>query len=247
MHSSAHAQMALSIQRYMEKERRYRVLDFGSGTSPRQTLTHRSLLDDYDCEYTGVDIHSRHNVDLVMKKPYRIPMGSKSVDIVLCGQVFEHVPFFWASLLEIARVMKPGGYFFLTVPSRGHMHSTYDCWRIYPDGLRAMAAWSRLSLREAFTDFPPPIRNAAGSPRRQHNFAAIDSEHYYWGDTVGVFQKPTRYPALRAGILRAAVLAWANRIGSLEGVPRRKADPETVAQRSPARRKDVLGVGRQGQ
>ena len=55
MHPSAHAQMALSIERYMEKGRSYRVLDFGSGTSQRQTLTHRSLLSGYDCEYTGVD------------------------------------------------------------------------------------------------------------------------------------------------------------------------------------------------
>jgi SAM-dependent methyltransferase len=235
--------MALSIQRYMEKGRRYRVLDFGSGTSPRQTLTHRSLLGEYDCDYTGVDIREGDNIDLVMKKPYRIPMKSKSVDIVLSGQVFEHIPFFWASLLEIARVMKPGAYFFLTVPSRGHVHSTYDCWRIYPDGLRAMAAWSRLTLREAFTDFPPPTRDAAGRPRKQHDFTAIDRRNYYWGDTVGVFQKPARFPAVRAAVLRAAVLAWANRIGSLEGVPPAKVDPGRVSARSPARRNDVLGVG----
>jgi SAM-dependent methyltransferase len=236
--------MALSIERYMEKDRRYRVLDFGSGTSPRQTLTHRSLLSEYDCDYTGVDIRKGNNVDLVMKKPYRIPLKGKSVDIVLSGQVFEHVPFFWASLLEIARVMKPGAYFFLTVPSRGHVHSTYDCWRVYPDGLRAMAAWSRLRLREGFTDFPPPIGDG-GRPRKQHDFTAIDSENYYWGDTVGVFEKPADYPERRAAVLRGPVLAWANRIASLEGVPRAKPDPTGVAGRSPARRTDVLGVGSQ--
>jgi ubiquinone/menaquinone biosynthesis C-methylase UbiE len=103
--------MALSIQRYMEKGRKYRVLDFGSGTSPRQTLTHRSLLGEYDCDYTGADIREGDNIDLVMKKPYRVQLKSNSIDIVLSGQVFEHVPFFWASLLEIARVMKPGAYF----------------------------------------------------------------------------------------------------------------------------------------
>jgi SAM-dependent methyltransferase len=241
VHPSAHAQMKLSIQRYMEKDRKYRVLDFGSGTSPRQTLTHRSLLAEYDCDYTGVDVRKGNNIDIVMKKPYRIPLRSKSVDIVVSGQVFEHVPFFWASLLEIARVMKPHAYFFLTVPSRGHMHSTYDCWRIYPDGLRSMAAWSRLRLREGFTDFPPPIGDA-GLPRKKHDFAEIDSENYYWGDTVGVFQKPADYPTLRAAVLRGAVLPWVNRIENLEGVPKPKADPRGVAERSPARRKDVLGV-----
>jgi len=224
--------MALSIERYMAKEGTYRVLDFGSGTSRRQTLTHRSLLSGYDYEYTGVDIREADNVDLVMKKPYRIPVRSRSFDIVLSGQVFEHIPLFWASLLEIARVMKPEAYFFLTVPSRGHVHSTYDCWRFSPDGLRAMAAWSQLSLREAFSDFPPPIRDAARAPRRRHDFAAIDSENYYWGDTVGVFQKPARSPALRAAIVRPVVRAWANRVASLD----------TDAGSAPAGRADVLGV-----
>jgi hypothetical protein len=105
-----------------------------------------------------------------------------------------------------------------------------------------MAAWSRLTLQEAFTDFPPPIGNATGQPRKPHDFAQIDSRNYYWGDTVGVFQKPARYPALRAAVLRGAVLAWANRIGNLEGVPAPKADPRTVAGRTPTPRKDVLGV-----
>jgi SAM-dependent methyltransferase len=173
-------------------------------------------LQDYDCDYTGVDIRAGANIDVVMTKPYRIPLKSRSFDVVLSGQVFEHVPFFWASLLEIARVMKPRAYFFLTVPSRGHRHSTYDCWRVYPDGLRAMAAWSRLNLREAFTDFPPTVG------ARKHDFKAIDDANHYWGDTVGVFQKPARYPSLRAAVLSAPVRLWANRIADLEGVPEPK-------------------------
>jgi SAM-dependent methyltransferase len=218
--------MERCIEQYMEKGRRYRVLDFGSGTSPKQTLTHRELLREYDCDYTGVDVRAGNNIDIVMEKPYRIPLKSRSFDIVLSGQVFEHVPFFWASLLEVARVMKPGAYFFMTVPSRGHVHSTYDCWRVYPDGLRAMAAWSRLRLREGFTDFPPTIAERTGERhRKKHDFEAIDSEDHYWGDTVGVFQRPARYPTLRAAVLRWPVLLWANRIGGLEGVARPKARP----------------------
>lgn len=235
MHPAAHAQMGLSIERYMEKGRRYRLLDFGSGTSPKQTLTHRSLLSEYDCDYTGVDVRKGNNIDIVMEKPYRIPLKSKSFDIVLSGQVFEHVPFFWASLLEIARVMKPGAYFLMTVPSRGHVHSAYDCWRVYPDGLRSMAAWSRLTLVEASTDFPPTIGERRGDNNRKHAYGAIDKANYYWGDTVGVFQKPARYPSLRAAAVRVPVRMWANRIANLEGVPKPTPD---------AGRKDVLGITR---
>jgi SAM-dependent methyltransferase len=225
--------MGLCIERYMKKGQPYKVLDFGSGTSPNQTLTHRNLLEGYDVDYVGTDIREGNNIDLVMEKPYRIPVKSRSVDIVLSGQVFEHVPFFWASLLEVARVMKPEAYFFMTVPSRGHQHTDYDCWRIYPDGMRAMAAWTRFHLIEAFTDFPPTI---PGRGRKKHDFSEIDSENYYWGDSVGVFRKPKGYPAVRAAILRSVVLLWANRIGGLELIPKPKRKEG---------RKDVLGIGEQ--
>ena len=221
--------MGLSIERYMKKDQRYRVLDFGSGTSPNQTLTHRNLLEGYDIDYVGTDIREGNNIDLVMEKPYRIPVKSRSVDVVLSGQVFEHIPFFWASLLEVARVMKPGAYFFMTVPSRGHEHSDYDCWRVYPDGMRSMAAWARLNLVESFTDFPPTI---PGRGRSKLDFSKIDMENYYWGDSVGVFRKPKGYPEVRAAILRRAVLLWANRIGDLELIPPKRKKG----------RKDILGV-----
>jgi SAM-dependent methyltransferase len=234
--------MALCVQRYMHAGKRYRVVDFGSRISPKQSLTHRQLLDGHDCEYTGVDIQAGRNVDLVMKKPYRVPLKSNIADVVFAGQVFEHIPFFWASVLELARVMKPGGYLFLTVPSRGHLHSKYDCWRYYPDGLRAMAAFTGLELREAHTDFPP--NRPSTRPRPRHDFAKIDTGNYYWGDTVGVFQKPARYPAVKIAILRAVVLWWANRIGDLSAVPEPPSDPAESAGPEPAvKRGDVLGVG----
>jgi hypothetical protein len=96
-----------------------------------------------------------------------------------------------------------------------------------------MAAWSRLNLVEAFTDFPEPLPPDGARRRRKHDFARIDMENYYWGDTVGVFRKPKKYPEVRAAVLRAAVLTWANRIGGIEHAGAAK----------PKGRKDVLGVG----
>jgi SAM-dependent methyltransferase len=226
--------MALSVERYMKKGRHYDVLDFGSGTSPNQTMTHRSLLGGYDVDYTGVDVREGNNIDTVMPKPYKIPLKSRSVDVVLTGQVFEHVPFFWASLLEIARVMRPHALLLMTVPSRGHVHTEQDCWRFYPDGVKAMAAWSRLELVEVFTDFPPRYpAEQDPRPKRKHDYASIDGDNYYWGDTVGVFRRPKSYPELRAAVLRAAVTAWANRMGGIDGVSEAK----------PKGRRDILRLG----
>jgi predicted SAM-dependent methyltransferase len=215
VHRSAFAHMALCVERYLRPDRRYRVLDFGSGRSAGQKQTHRDLLGGYDCQIMGVDIRDRDNVDIVMRQPYRVPLRSNSVDLIFAGQVFEHVAFFWVSFMELARVLKPSGYIFMTVPSRGHVHSFEDCWRYYPDGMRALAAFAHLELREVHTDFPP-------AENGRHVYAKIDNQNYYWGDTVGVFQKPRRYlrsTALKIWFVREVNVRWANAIRDLSRWP----------------------------
>jgi len=211
--------MALCINTYLDKQGSYRVVDLGSRCWPRQTSTHRDLLEDYDCEYVGVDIKPGYNVDLVMQEPYRLPLRTNSADVVLSGQAFEHIPFPWVTMLEIARVLRPGGHAFITAPSRGHTHDVYDCWRYYPDSFRALAAFSRLSLLEAHTDFPPL---AAGL---RFDYAAISPQHY-WGDSVGVFCKPEKYPERKARLPRELLIRWANRVANLHRVPLPPMRPE---------------------
>lgn len=115
MHRSAYEQMELCIKEYLPVEGPadgsasgvYRVVDLGSRVSGKQTRTHRALLAGHPVDYFGVDVQDGPNVDAVMTKPYRIPARSNSADVVLSGQAFEHIPFFWASMLEIARILKP--------------------------------------------------------------------------------------------------------------------------------------------
>ena len=157
----------------------------------------------------GVDIVSGRNVDVVMPRPYRIPLASNSVDVVISGQVFEHIPFFFTSMLELRRILKPGGSLFITVPSRGHRHNVYDCWRFYPDGMRAMAAFAALELERATTDFPP---------MDGRSFRLLPGASY-WGDTTGVFRKPQRSPRLRLAVVRRVMRWWSNSVGDLERHP----------------------------
>jgi SAM-dependent methyltransferase len=205
VHASQFQHMKQAFQTYLPQQRHLDILELGSGTSPGQTQTHRTLLEDVEHTYLGVDVREADNVDIVMTQPYTIPAKSRSMDVVISGSVFEHVPFFWASMLEIARVMRPGALWFVTVPSRGHKHSPIDCWRFYPDGMRSMAAAARLKLLESHTHYPPLTEN------RRHDYPRIDAEMHYWGDTVGVFQKPARYP-VEMSVIRPVVRWWANRV-----------------------------------
>lgn len=209
MHPSQYKHMEKIIGRYLPQGKKLEVLDFGSAASPGQGQTHRSLFGGYEHTYVGVDVRENEFVDRVMPKPYTIPFRADSFDAVVSGSVFEHVPFFWASMLEIARVLRPGGVLFITAPSRGHKHTGVDCWRYYPDGFRAMAAASHLILREVHTHYPPFTEN------KRHDYSKIDAKNHYWGDTVGVFEKPENYP-IEMRLIRPVVRWWANR-ASLRG------------------------------
>lgn len=93
-------------------------------------------------EYIGVDFVTAPGVDLILQDPYEIPLEDESVDIVICSSVLEHSEFFWVLFLEIIRILKPSGLFYLNVPSNGSYHRyPVDCWRFYPDSGVALEKW----------------------------------------------------------------------------------------------------------
>ena len=67
--------------------------------------------------------------------------------MILAGNVIEHVRKPWLWLKEVCRICKPGGHVILIVPVSWPYHTApIDCWRIYPDGMRAL--WEEVGLEE---------------------------------------------------------------------------------------------------
>lgn len=174
MHESSLRHMRTLVERYLAGKRDLAVADLGSCDV---NGSYRPLFDTPGWRYVGIDLAPGSNVDVVLKTPYRLPLASNSLDVVVSGQAFEHVEFFWLTWLELVRVIKPEGFIFLIAPSRGPEHRyPVDCWRFYPDGYRALAKYAAVELLDVHTDWTPD--------------AAADSAA--WGDTVGVFSKPRR-------------------------------------------------------
>lgn len=108
-------------------------------------------------EYVGVDFVEGKGVDVVLSDPYSLPFENESADIILSSSCFEHSEMFWIVFLEILRVLKPNGLFYLNTPSNGNFHRyPVDCWRFYPDSGQALVTWARrnsinAALLESYT------------------------------------------------------------------------------------------------
>ena len=102
------------------------------------------------CKYIGLDIVRGPNVDLMVNDPYDWKeIKYCSVDVVICGSVLEHVKWPWQTLVEIHKVLKYGGYFCIVAPAIWPQHNhPLDCYRYYPDGLRALCEWASLECLE---------------------------------------------------------------------------------------------------
>lgn len=129
--------------------------------------------------YVGIDFVAGCGVDVILDDPYHLPMEDGSADVVVCSSVFEHSQFFWLLYLEVLRILKPNGLFYLNAPSNGYIHRyPVDCWRFYPDAGHALVAWGE---RNGYT--PALLESFIGDK----NCQSVHSDA--WNDYVAVFIK----------------------------------------------------------
>lgn len=129
-------------------------------------------------KFIGVDFVQGRGVDIVLDDPYRLPFEDASVDVVVSSSCFEHSELFWVLFLEIMRVLKTPGLFYLNAPSNGTFHRyPVDCWRFYPDSGKALITWAQ--------------RNAVDACVLESYISRQDGA--VWSDMVTVFLKGSKY------------------------------------------------------
>jgi SAM-dependent methyltransferase len=100
------------------------------------------------CVYTGLDLAEGPGVDCVLDASPMgrgtFPFSNGSFDLVVSTSCFEHDPAFWVTFAEMARVVRAGGFIYVSVPANGPYHGhPGDCWRFYADAGKALAAWAQ--------------------------------------------------------------------------------------------------------
>lgn len=156
MHHSSYKKMQKFVTAYLKNNEvsPLKILDIGSTDI---NGTYKPLFTGKQWDYTGADLEPGKNVDIVLHDTYHWKeLKSNYYDVVVCGQVFEHVEFFWLTALEIVRILKNGGLCCIIAPSAGFEHNhPVDCWRFYPDGFRALSRYTHLEALEIYKDDAP--------------------------------------------------------------------------------------------
>lgn len=124
-----------------------RVLDAGSGEGRYQHyFTHTN--------YIGVDLAVGDDtwdysaLDTVGNLR-RLPFQDNSFDAAVCVQTMEHVNQPFEVSAEIGRVLKPGGYYYLSAPMNWHQHQKpHDYFRYTSFGMQTLLENSGLRVVE---------------------------------------------------------------------------------------------------
>ncbi len=175
MHQSSYEKMVFFKTKFLKHHigNPVKILDLGS-----QDIngSYKPIFTERNWTYHGLDIVKGKNVDIVLDNIYFWKeVKNASYDVVISGQVFEHMEFFWLAMLEITRVLKNNGLCCIIAPSSGPEHRyPVDCYRFYTDGMIALAKFAKLEVLHAETEWDPLPYDDYSAP---------------WKDTILVAQK----------------------------------------------------------
>ncbi|MTI58512.1 MAG: methyltransferase domain-containing protein [Firmicutes bacterium] len=165
MHPSSLENMQKCYERYIcndiwRQKTAISVIDIGGANI---NGSYRDIFSNQRFIYKAVDLEENVGVDIVLNEPYSLPFKDNSIDIVLCGQVFEHVEYFWDLFSEIIRILKSDGIFFLIAPSAGPIHKfPVDCFRYNPDAYVGLAKRENCFLIDCWRDERGPWKELVG-------------------------------------------------------------------------------------
>lgn len=153
MHKSSYLKMEYFKDTYLKEEEPIKILDIGS--FDKNNYNYSMIMNEQEWVYQGLDIKEGPNVDIVVSNPYNwVEIEDSTYDVIISGQTFEHIEFFWLTMEQIKRVLKPGGLCCIIASSSGPDHKhPYDCYRFTKTGMENLAKCVNFKIIESGTNF----------------------------------------------------------------------------------------------
>ena len=174
----------LTASKFKNRSEVCRIIDIGGiNSTSYQSIFEKAIPCQYDTMNVRFHCDAPQDSTILTEKAYDWPeLKTSSYDVVVSGQTFEHIEYFWCSVLEMRRILKPGGLLALIAPSHWHEHrAPLDCYRFYADGLDAILRFGGLDIIYSYAEHPKIVgRNkcdaiAIASKPTQPEFP---NEHY---------------------------------------------------------------------
>lgn len=154
MHKNSYSIMKWFKENYLDSEMNLDILDVGSIDSSKEFL-YKDIFNEDNWNYALLSNRNHSKADIVVSDIYNwYEIEDDSYDVIVSSHFFEHLEFFWLTLSQIERVLKPGGLICIIVPSAGGKHD-YDlanCYRFHTGGLQAMAKYIGFEILYAAVD-----------------------------------------------------------------------------------------------
>ncbi len=142
------------VVRLFLKDSRGKIADIGCGMSP-----YRHLFECYNIRYLGVDTVEAgnflyHNPSIITFDGQHLPFKDSELDGFICTEVLEHLEDPSILILELHRVLKPGGRGLFTVPWSARYHYIpFDYARYTPARLKQLcSSFSSVDVQPRGTD-----------------------------------------------------------------------------------------------
>lgn len=156
MHWTTYKKMNWFKENYLNENYSLKILDVGSLDTSGENYNYKSIFNENpNWLYVGLDFQDGENVDILVNDIYNwIEIEDNSFDVVISGQLFEHLEYFWLTMGEIDRVLKPGGFCCIIAPAGGPKHGAAqtDCYRFNVDGLRAISKYVNFEVLHTSTN-----------------------------------------------------------------------------------------------
>ena len=106
MHKTTHNKMKWFKDTYLNKNESLEILDVGSLDTSGKNFNYKSIFNENNWNYTGLDFQNGKNVDILVDDIYNwFEIEDNSYDVIISGQLFEHLEYFWLAMGEIERVL----------------------------------------------------------------------------------------------------------------------------------------------
>jgi len=133
-----HANSMLIFEKYALKyfHPNMRVLEIGPDKFP---TTYQTIVGIDSIIWETLDIDNNPNLTYSFTDEYHYPIQDDQYDIILSGNVLEHVRKVWIWIKELSRICKKGGIIITINPVYiGYHPYPVDCWRAFPEGMNTL-------------------------------------------------------------------------------------------------------------